>query len=120
MGSLRAPCRRPGSSTSASTTCEAWLVSAGVALAEVQDLFGHASVSMTEHYAHLHPENVRSAVVRLDAAQSGFESHRGRIGGDKGQRHRLNPLISLEVIGGSCRIRTYDRWIKSPLLYQLS
>lgn len=24
------------------------------------------------------------------------------------------------LFGGSCRDRTYDQWIKSPLLYQLS
>ncbi|MCD6060545.1 MAG: hypothetical protein K0S16_856 [Moraxellaceae bacterium] len=27
--------------------------------------------------------------------------------------------VQLEF-GGSCRDRTYDQWIKSPLLYQLS
>lgn len=49
-------------------TCAAWLVSAGVALAEVRDLLGHASITMTERYAHLAPENVRAAVAVLDSA----------------------------------------------------
>jgi integrase len=47
-------------------TCAAWLVSAGVPLPEVRDLLGHRSVTMTEKYAHLAPENVRAAVLRLD------------------------------------------------------
>ncbi len=47
-------------------TCAAWLVTAGVPLAEVRDLLGHRSIQMTERYAHLAPENVRSAVQRLD------------------------------------------------------
>lgn len=48
-------------------TCAAWLVSAGVALAEIRDLLGHASITMTVHYAHLAPENVRAAVAILDS-----------------------------------------------------
>jgi len=46
-------------------TCAAWLVSAGVPLTEVRDLLGHASVVMTERYAHLAPGRVRVAVDRL-------------------------------------------------------
>ncbi|MCU0808870.1 MAG: site-specific integrase [Candidatus Contendobacter sp.] len=56
-------------------TCAAWLISAGVALAEVRDLLGHASITMTERYAHLAPENVRAAVAVLDSAsRSGHAS----------------------------------------------
>lgn len=51
-------------------TCAAWLVSAGFALAEVRDLLGRASVTMTARYAHLAPENVRAAVAVLDQVQS--------------------------------------------------
>ncbi len=29
-------------------------------------------------------------------------------------------VLTLVVVGGPCRIRTYDQRIKSPLLYQLS
>lgn len=47
-------------------TCAAWLVSAGVPLSEVRDLLGHSSIVMTERYAHLAPERVRSAVAVLD------------------------------------------------------
>jgi|GEM_PF-3280544 len=47
-------------------TCAAWLVSSGVPLPEVRDLLEHAPITMTEKYAHLAPDNVRSAVAALD------------------------------------------------------
>ncbi|MGM0543841.1 MAG: tyrosine-type recombinase/integrase [Pseudomonadota bacterium] len=50
-------------------TCAAWLVTSGVPLAVVRDLLGHSTIAMTERYAHLAPENVRSAVARLDEKQ---------------------------------------------------
>jgi integrase len=53
-------------------TCAAWLVTAGVPLAEVRDLLGHSSVKMTERYAHLAPENVRAAVALLEGVESRF------------------------------------------------
>lgn len=49
-------------------TFAAWLVQAGVPLAEVRDLLGHYSVEMTERYAHLAPERLRGAVARLEVA----------------------------------------------------
>ena len=51
-------------------TCAAWLVSSGVPLPEVRDLLGHCSVTMTEKYAHLAPDNVRAAVAVLDGSTS--------------------------------------------------
>lgn len=48
-------------------TCAAWLVTAGAALMEVRDLLGHSSVTTTEIYAHLAPDNVRTAVARLES-----------------------------------------------------
>lgn len=53
-------------------TCAAWLVSAGVPIAEVRDLLGHTSIEMTERYAHLAPENIREAVARLETVTSRF------------------------------------------------
>jgi len=53
-------------------TCAAWLVGIGVPLAEVRDLLGHASVVVTERYAHLSPDNVRAAVAQLDKPMSRF------------------------------------------------
>lgn len=58
-------------------TCAAWLVSAGVPLTEVRDLLGHSSIQMTERYAHLAPERVRSAVARLEA-HSSRSGHAGK------------------------------------------
>lgn len=59
-------------------TCAAWLVSAGVSLAEVRDLLGHTTIKMTERYAHLAPENVRVAVSVLDGnvSRSGHVANR--------------------------------------------
>jgi len=51
-------------------TCAAWLVTAGVPLAEVRDLLGHRSVEMTERYAHLAPGNVRAAVELIGGSWS--------------------------------------------------
>jgi len=59
-------------------TCAAWLVTAGVPLAEVRDLLGHASIVMTERYAHLAPERVRAAVTRLETAKSHFSHSEDR------------------------------------------
>ncbi len=54
-------------------TCAAWLVTSGVPLPEVRDLLGHVSITMTERYAHLAPENLRNAVKHLECnvSQSG-------------------------------------------------
>jgi integrase len=58
-------------------TCAAWLVQAGVSLAEVRDVLGHSTVRMTERYAHLAPENTRAALARLDVpAASDLEGRR--------------------------------------------
>ena len=59
-------------------TCAAWLVTAGVALAEVRDLLGHQSIQMTERYAHLAPENVRAAVTKLESNEPN-ESRFGHV-----------------------------------------
>ena len=53
-------------------TCAAWLVSGGVPLAEVRDVLGHTTVTMTERYAHLASENIRAAVAVLDRPKSRF------------------------------------------------
>ena len=38
----------------------------GVTLPELKDLLGHATLAMVMRYAHLAPEQLRSAVSRLD------------------------------------------------------
>lgn len=47
-------------------TCASWLVMAGVDLYVVRDLLGHASITMTERYAHLAPAKVAAAVALLN------------------------------------------------------
>ncbi|MBF0186303.1 MAG: tyrosine-type recombinase/integrase [Magnetococcales bacterium] len=46
-------------------TCASWLIMEGVLLTTVRDLLGHATVKMTEKYAHLNPKMVRDAVESL-------------------------------------------------------
>ena len=47
-------------------TFASWLVAEGVPLLEVSRLLGHSTIKMTERYAHLAPDNLKSAVSRLD------------------------------------------------------
>jgi len=47
-------------------TFASWAVMRGVALKELQELLGHASLTMTMRYAHLAPEHLRTAVSRLE------------------------------------------------------
>ena len=47
------------------------LVMRGVALKEVQELLGHATIDMTMRYAHLSPEVRREAVQVLDRPAPG-------------------------------------------------
>ena len=42
------------------------LVQKGVDLYQVQRLLGHKDSRMTQRYAHLAPENLRGAVLKLD------------------------------------------------------
>ena len=60
-------------------TCAAWLVSSGVPMSEVRDLLGHSSITVTERYAHLAPENIRAAVNKLEDIESRF----GHVGHDQ-------------------------------------
>lgn len=46
-------------------TFASWLVMSGVSLYVVRDLLGHSSVSVTERYAHLSPDQGRAAVQTL-------------------------------------------------------
>src|SRR5882724_1194769 len=47
-------------------TFASWAVMRGVSLKELQELLGHASLTMTMRYAHLAPERLRTAVTRLE------------------------------------------------------
>jgi integrase len=46
-------------------TCASWLVQAGVPLLTVRDFLGHSTVAVTQRYAHLRPEHLRDAVLKL-------------------------------------------------------
>lgn len=64
-------------------TCASWMVQQGVSLSEVRDVLGHSSIEMTERYAHLAPENLRSAVSVLDGLRSGHVEA-GKVGRTSG------------------------------------
>jgi integrase len=53
-------------------TCAAWLVQAGVSIREVAELLRHSNIQVTMRYAHLAPDNVRSAVKKLEGRESRF------------------------------------------------
>ncbi len=84
--SFKTACRRAGIADfhihDLRHTCAAWLVGIGVPLTEVRDLLGHASVVVTERYAHLSPDNVRAAVEKLDQPLSRF-GHTDAKGGER-------------------------------------
>ncbi len=46
-------------------TFASWLVQDGVSLYEVQKLLGHSSISMTQVYSHLQPEQLRDTVNKI-------------------------------------------------------
>ncbi len=48
-------------------TCASWLVMAGEPLANVHNLLGHRSISQTERYAHLAPDQIRQTASVLDS-----------------------------------------------------
>ena len=47
-------------------TFASWLVQRGVSIYEVSKLFGHSDIKVTEIYAHLRSEDLRSAVDNLN------------------------------------------------------
>jgi integrase len=51
-------------------TFASWLVQSGVDLYTVKAMMGHNSLSMTERYSHLAPENARQAARRFDVLVS--------------------------------------------------
>ncbi len=70
-------------------TCAAWLVQAGVPLASIRELLRHTSVQMTEKYAHLAPENTRSAVAVLNVNQE----NRSRFGHAEKKEEKI-PVVT--------------------------
>jgi integrase len=58
-------------------TAAAWMVQAGASLYEVQRILGHSTPVMTQRYAHLQPDHLRSAVATLDATLRGVPATPG-------------------------------------------
>ena len=54
-------------------TYASWLVQEGVDIYTVKDLMGHSTLAMTERYAHLAPNNLKSAV---DVLQKSLSNHK--------------------------------------------
>jgi integrase len=54
-------------------TFASWAMMRGASLKELQELLGHASLTMTMRYAHLAPERLKQAVSRLDGLTSGVQ-----------------------------------------------
>ncbi len=48
-------------------TCASWLVQNGVDRYVVQRILGHKTAAMTERYAHLAPDNLKSGIAVLDS-----------------------------------------------------
>jgi integrase len=46
-------------------TCASWLVQAGVPIYTVAQILGHSSPAVTQRYAHLAPQNLVDAVVKM-------------------------------------------------------
>ena len=47
-------------------TFASWLVMEGISLYDVKELLGHASLTMTERYAHLAPDRNKKAAETLE------------------------------------------------------
>lgn len=52
-------------------TYASWLIQSGASIKAVQELLGHATVSVTGKYAHLSPGHLKDAVARISRAQNG-------------------------------------------------
>jgi integrase len=72
-------------------TFASWAIMRGVSVKELQDLLGHASLTMTMRYAHLAPERLRTAVSRLEGLTSQSTS-------DSAQASAQEPVETVGVL----------------------
>ena len=60
-------------------TYASWLVQSGASLKAVQELLGHATLSVTGKYAHLSPGHLKDAVAGISRAQFGHSRKRKSV-----------------------------------------
>lgn len=73
-------------------TAASWMVSEGVPLADVKEVLGHSTITMTEKYAHLAPHRAREAVEKLQSHSKHTESPARRIESLIGRKRREKAL----------------------------
>lgn len=84
-------------------TCAAWLAMLGVPMLTIRDLLGHSSITTTEIYAHLSPDNVRIGIEKLDVSEN-LPSEKPALAHSRHTTHVFELLDSPEaasLIGGS-------------------
>ena len=101
------------------------LIDAGEPLLVVSRLLGHSSIKITaDTYGHLMPDIVEGIAQRLgDRIFADSDRESGNFLGTSDNSDSESSAETAQVtdlIGGPYRNRTYDQWIKSPVLYQLS
>lgn len=72
-------------------TFASWAMMRGGSLKELQELLGHASLTMTMRYAHLSPDRLRSAVSRLAGLTTG-SAVAAEVAEDRAQARAHEPL----------------------------
>ena len=92
---MRSACRRVGlegvTFHTLRHTCASWLVMEGVPLFEVSKLLRHASIQMTERYAHLAPDHLHDAVASIK-----FSAHFQHTNNSEQKRVSENGLKAVE------------------------
>jgi integrase len=78
-------------------TFASWAMRRGVTLKELQELLGHASLTMTMRYAHRAPEHLRSAVSRLEGLTTDAEPASGSTQGSTQERSGVEELVGKSV-----------------------
>ncbi len=88
----------------------------------VRSLAGHVSRQMLEHYSHIRSQAKQAAIRCLDEQASTpiLEEAGHKIGHSEKTESEEDSANSLKIFGAPRRNRTYNLWIKSPLLCQLS
>ena len=93
---------------------------AGIDIRTVQELLGHQSLAMTQHYAHLSPEHKLRAVQRLCRRPTGTSTST-EVASQKQVAEGGGQVIDLQGEKSEpCWIRTNDPLLKRQMLCHLS